>query len=299
MAEITPRRQGELLRPLFEILMEHPDGIQARDALAELSNRVQMTPFEAADFPNRPGVRRFEKLIRFHSINTVKAGWMRKQKGLWYITDEGRAAYETYPDPEAFMREALRLYRKWASEQPAPESRVEEPPEDEPDAASTLEEAQEAARSAIENHLGEINPYDFQDLIASLLKAMGYHVDWVAPRGADDGIDIVAFSDPLGASGPRMKVQVKRHQARADVDALRSFIAVLTDDDVGIFVNTGGFTPGAEREARRLTSRRLTLLDLGRVVELWIEHYDRLAQSDKQRLPLKPVYFLAAAEAGT
>nr|MBA2631658.1 restriction endonuclease [Chloroflexota bacterium] len=194
MAEITARRQGELLRPLFEILMEHPDGIQARDALAELAKRVQMTPFEAADFPNRAGVRRFEKLIRFHSINAVKAGWMRKQKGLWYITDEGRAAYDQYSDPEAFMREAIRLYRKWAAEQPAPEPSGEATPEDEPDAATTLEEAQEAARAAIEDHLREINPYDFQDLIASLLKAMGYHVDWVAPRGADDGIDIMAFS---------------------------------------------------------------------------------------------------------
>lgn len=295
MAEITPRRAGELLRPLFAILMENPDGIRARDAMAKLENRVQLTPFEAADYDKHPGLRRFEKLVRFHSINAVKAGWMTKQKGVWYITDEGKAAYSQFPDPEAFMREAIRLYRKWAKEQPQPEPDVEDSA-DEPDAGTTLEEAQEAARSNIEAHLLAMNPYEFQDLIASLLRAMGYHVDWVAPPGADDGNDIIAFADPLGARGPRIRVQVKRHQGKADVDALRAFMAVITGNDVGIFVNTGGFTSNAGREARRQRST-VTLLDLTRVVELWIEHYDRIDEADRTRLLLKPVYYLSPTEA--
>jgi len=31
MAEVTRRRTGEFLRKLFEILMPHPDGMQARE----------------------------------------------------------------------------------------------------------------------------------------------------------------------------------------------------------------------------------------------------------------------------
>lgn len=295
MAEITSRRSGDLLRVLFEILKEHPDGIQARDALAELDRRVQLTEFESGSFPGSPGQRRFEKLVRFYTINTVKAGWMTKQKGRWFITDEGRSAYSRFADPEQFMDEAKRLYRKWAKEQPAPAPVVND--DDSPAASSTLEEAEEAASSAIQEHLEDMNAYDFQDLVASLLKAMGYHVNWVAPPGPDDGIDIVAFADPLGVRGPRMKVQVKHHQSKADVDALRSFIAVLTDQDVGIFINTGGFTSGAEREARRQLSRRLTLLDLPRLVDLWIEHYRSIDEADRTRLPLKTVYYLAPVEA--
>ena len=220
---------------------------------------------------------------------------MAKQKGIWYITDEGKAAYTSYADPEAFMREAIRLYRRWAKEQPAPEPEVEDVA-DEPGAGTTLEEAQEAARAAIEEYLLVMNPYEFQDLIASLLRGMGYHVDWVAPPGADDGNDIIAFADPLGARGPRIRVQVKRHQSKADVDALRAFMAVITGDDVGIFVNTGGFTSNAGREARRQRST-VTLLDLTRVIELWIEHYDRIDESERTRLLLKPVYYLAPSEA--
>ena len=38
--------------------------------------------------------------------------------------------------------------------------------------------------------------------------------------------------------------------------------------------------------------RRVTLVDLKRLVELWIEHFDRLDDAARQLLPLKPVYLL-------
>ena len=43
MPEITRRRTGEMLRKLFEILMPMPDGMQARDALAELEKQIPLT----------------------------------------------------------------------------------------------------------------------------------------------------------------------------------------------------------------------------------------------------------------
>lgn len=103
---------------------------------------------------------------------------------------------------------------------------------------------------------------DLQDLVAGLLRGMGYHVAWIAPLGPDKGIDIVAGTDPLGVTGPRIKVQVKRHQERMAVDAVRSFIAVLGDNDIGVYVAAGGFTKNAEDEARRQEKRRIMLLDL-------------------------------------
>lgn len=139
-------------------------------------------------------------------------------------------------------------------------------------------------------------PYDFQDLVAGLLKAMGYHIVWVAPPGPDQGVDVIAATDALGATGPRIKVQVKRQQNRVSVDGIRSFIAVLGSNDIGVFVNTGGFTADAEREARTQETRRLTLIGAQQLVELWIEHYERLPEGALQRFPLRPVYFLAPPE---
>ena len=80
---------------------------------------------------------------------------------------------------------------------------------------------------------------------------MGYHVAWVSPPGRDQGIDVIAYTDPLGTSVPRIKVQVKRQpENKVNVDGLRSFMALLGDQDVGIFISTGGFTSEAERETR-------------------------------------------------
>jgi len=141
-----------------------------------------------------------------------------------------------------------------------------------------------------------MNPYDLQNLVAALLKAMGYHVSWVSPPGPDKGIDILAHTDPLGTTNPRIKVQVKRHENAVAVDGLRSFMALLGDQDVGIFVSTGGFTPAAEQEARTQEKRKITLLDLEKLFDLWVLHYSKLTETDKRLLPLKPVHYIAASE---
>jgi restriction system protein len=122
---------------------------------------------------------------------------------------------------------------------------------------------------------------------------MGYHVAWVAPPGPDQGVDIVAFTDPLGAEGPRIKVQVKRQtSSKTSVDGLRSFMAVLSHNDVGIFVASAGFTSEAIREARMQDNRRITLIDLERLFDLWVEHYPAMPEDVSQRLPLRTVHFL-------
>jgi restriction system protein len=298
MAEITRRRTGELLRKLFEILMASPDGMKAKDALATLASMVQLSPYEAGDYP-KGGGRRFEKNVRFATVDTTKAGWLVKTKGQWTITEAGRLAHKKFQDPEAFYKEAVRLYHEWKSSQPEDDVDLPAVPEDnggegaERNVTLTFEMADEQAWGEVERFLAKMQPYEFQNLVAALLKGMGYHVSWVAPPGRDGGIDILAFSDPLGTKPPRIKVQVKRQQSTVSVEGLRSFMAVLGDEDVGIFVNIGGFTRDAMEEARTQATRRVTLVDLERLFELWIEHYGDLDDDARRRMPLKPIYFLA------
>ncbi len=106
-------------------------------------------------------------------------------------------------------------------------------------------------------------------------------------------MDIVAAPDPLGTRSPRIKVQVKRQQQSVTVDGLRSFMATLGSDDVGLFVATGGFTKDAREEARQQSTRKVTLIDLERLYDLWVEHSPKLPDEDRRRLPLRPVWFLA------
>lgn len=122
---------------------------------------------------------------------------------------------------------------------------------------------------------------------------MGCHVSWIAPAGKDGGIDILAASDPLGTRPPRIKVQVKRQAQTVNVDGLRSFMALLGDGDVGIFVSVGGFTRDAEAEARTQEKRKITLLNNEHLFDLWVDYYDKLKEEDRRRLPLQPIHFLA------
>lgn len=293
MAEVTRQRTGELLQALFGILIKAPEGMQAKDALAAVKAQVTLTPYEAGGYPT--GGLRFDKILRFATVDCVKAGWLIKKKGQWQVTAEGIQALKTFKNPEAFYKEAVRLYNLWNKKREKPQPGDPEV-EDEGGGKAisiTFEEAEEQAWAEIEDHLRSMNPYDFQDLVAALLRAMGYHVSWVAPPGKDGGIDILAWADPLGTRPPRIKVQVKRMQSNVDVDGLRSFMAVLGEGDVGLFVTTGGFTKNAQDEARTQATRKVTLLDLERLFDLWVEHYAKLDDKARLMLPLRPIHFLA------
>lgn len=74
MAEITTKRVGELQRGVFKILFDHREGLPANEVRERLEKIVLPTDFEKSDYPNRPGVRRFEKIVRFATIAPVKAG---------------------------------------------------------------------------------------------------------------------------------------------------------------------------------------------------------------------------------
>ena len=292
MAEISVRRTGELIRKVFEILSAYPDGLPAKEVLKRVEESLPLTEFEKSTYPSNPSIRRFDKIVRFAGIAPVKAGWLLKSKGIWAVTEEGRRALAQFKDPEVFQRKAGQLYREWAASQPEAVS-VVDVEEGTPTASSTLEEAEETAWTEIQQYLQKLNPYDFQELVAALLRAMGYYVSWVSPPGADKGIDILAHTDPLGTQVPRIKVQVKRRADKVTVEGLRSFLALLGDQDVGIFVCTGGFTKDTEQEARTQEKRKITLLDLEHLFDLWVQHYGKISETDKQLLPLKPIYYLA------
>jgi restriction system protein len=173
---------------------------------------------------------------------------------------------------------------------------AEEIDEESADTATAVEEAEESAWTEIEEYLSGMNPYDFQQLVAGLLRGMGYHVAWVAPPGPDQGVDILAHLDPLGIEGPRIKVQVKRQADKTNVSGVRSFMAVLGEDDVGLFICTGGFTKDAEKETRHQEKRRLMLVSLRRLFDLWVEHYDNIPDEHRRLFPLRAVHFLAPSD---
>jgi restriction system protein len=289
MAEIGKERWGLYKRNVLEILKENPEGLHWKEIFAELDIRIPANEFENSAYESN-GQRRRPYIVRFSTIALVKAGWLLKDKGYWKITDEGIKALIQYPTSDEIQNQSGRLYNEWRSEQPDEESAQIQDREIE--MVASIEEAEDNALSIITQYLASMDPYQFQDLVGALLEGMGYHVSWIAPPGKDGGMDIIAFQDQLGATGRRIKVQVKRRADKAGAESLRSFLGVLSDDDIGLYICTGGFSADAERTAREQEKKRLTLLDAKTLFSLWVQYYEKLPQASRALMPLRPIFHL-------
>lgn len=293
MRKISYNRIGEYLQTALKIALEHGGSHPIRQIQGEMERRLNFDDYEKTIY-EKSGYIRWQSILHFYSIDVTKAGWLRKHKGVWYVTEEGKKALEL--DPEKFIDEARAKYKEWAA------SRELVKEEEDPEAIQTsitasYEQAQSTAREEIKIFIRNLNPYDFQDLVAALLRGMGYYTPFVAPPGPDGGIDIVAYKDPIGAESPRIRVQVKH---RPNIKVSRQEIAALLGDlqgegYVGIIVSTGGFSNDAFNEIRK-ASKHIEKIDLEHFIDLWEEHYDKLSDEDKTLLPLRKISFLAPEE---
>ena len=283
---------------VLNILKAEPQGLYWKDLFARLDAVLPPTEFELGHYASN-GAQRRAYIVRFATIGTFKAGWLVKNQGSWAITDEGLKALSLYTSPQELQRQSRKMYKEWKanridgnSSDELSDSEQEQEQEQEITMVASIEEAEDNAMSIVSEYMGNMDPYLFQDLIAALLEGMGYHVGWVSPPGKDGGLDIVAFQDPLGATGRRIKVQVKRRADKAGAESIRSFLGVLGEDDIGLYVCTGGFSPDAERTAREQEKKRLRLLDGRALFNLWVDNYEKLPQDKRALMPLKPIYYL-------
>ncbi len=152
----------------------------------------------------------------------------------------------------------------------------------------------EKSHEFIEDLIQKLDPYEFQDLIAGILRAMGYKTR-VAPRGPDRGLDIFASPDGLGLEEPRIFVEVKHRSSSMGAPDIRSFLGGRQPGDRCLFISTGGFSREARYEAER-SNTPLTLVTLPQVRELLLEHYEELDAEARRLVPLRRIYWPVTAE---
>ena len=299
---LTKQSASKTIFAAFEILKNAGGHLPGREVLNRVRDKVTLTDWEKHIY-SKTGYIRWESIFHFFSIDCMKAGYLRKNKGVWYLTEEGDKA--TTLGPVSLLESANKIYRQWAAENKQSKTDPKNESLQETDIDNNTKQAlkakldivEEQAISGIKDYIRSKTPYEFQDLVAALLRAMKYHTPFISPKGKDGGLDIVAYNDPLGATVPRLKVQVKhRPDASVPVDDIRSLTGLLNKDgDIGLFVTSGYFTSEAERSARE-SHRHLRLIDVDTFISLWQEFYIALADEDKNLLPLQPIYFLGSNE---
>lgn len=297
----SKRSAAKTVFATFNILKKGGGQLPGRQVIDTIRETVDLSDWEKEVY-EKTGYIRWESILHFYTVDCIKAGFLRKNKGTWYLTEEGEKAIKL--GSVKLLETASKLYRSWAAnnkiQKQAASAEVDvdviELEESSKQAQkANLDHLEEQAIGGIKDYIRNKTPYEFQDMVAALLHTMGYHTPFISPKGKDGGLDIIAYSDPLGATVPRLKVQVKhRPEASVPVDDIRSLTGLLNKDgDIGLFVTSGYFTSESERSARE-SHRHIRLLDGNSFIALWQEFYNKMTDEDKNMLPLHPVYFLGS-----
>jgi len=280
VVDLSARRMGEFLRIVLLYLWNKPDGATTREILAFIPNRIKLTEQEIEPFPNAPHFRFYEILVGSAMGAVMKAGWLVKENSTWFITEEGRLVCKDFGSAEAFYTESQRIFEEWRLQRSA--------------AQVTVEEAEEKAWEQIRLYLQSLDRQEFRYLVKALLEAMDYHIIWMAPAEKTRGnIDMIACANPLGVGAPRLLVQLKHKTPPISAEGLASAISILGLSDVGLVVSSGGFTADAAELVRTHPTHGLSLMNLRKFHDMWLEYYEKIPFATRQHFPLKAVHFLS------
>lgn len=289
----TKQIAAKVIYEALKVLQEAGGELPGKEVTEQVAKRLIFTSWETERY-EKTGNIRWQSILHFYTIDCMKAGFLRKQNGVWTVTDEGERALQL--SPTQLLEKANAGYRAWKVKSIGQESE-EQPGDANKSQKATIELLKDQALEGFREFIAKLNPYEFQDLVAALLRAMGYYTPFVSPKGKDGGIDIVAYQDPLGAKTPRIKVQVKhRPQETIGANDIRSLTGTLSKDgDVGLFVTSGRFSPDAEAHARN-SHLHVRLIDFEGVIKLWQDFYDKMDDTNKNMLPLERICFLGVNE---
>lgn len=163
------------------------------------------------------------------------------------------------------------------------------------DGDDPFEDLEEQALERIKDRLMELSWDDMQEIVAALLRALGYRTI-VSAAGPDRGKDILASRDGFGFESPRIVVEVKHRKGAMGAPEIRAFgggvLGGRHSGDRGLYVSTGGFTREAYYEAERATTvtHLMTLDGLARAL---VANYESVDEKGRALLPLTRLYWLA------
>lgn len=291
---------ARLLHQTLQMLAAADDGtLPYSDICTRLAETGSLSEWERA--LTNSGNPRWRTFLTFYASNYKRAGLLFRQRlGLWSITDTGLDALQKY-DAEGLFRFAMEtaptnqqtINLVEAGDDPAGGVAAGTAPTPAAvDVSAIFEDYENKSRDDIFSYLRAADPYVFQNMVAALLRGMGYFVPFVAPKGKDGGVDVVAFSDPLGAKQPILKVQVKHYDPSnpVAVDVINALLGVtLGDGSVPVVVTSGRFTDAAKVKARASNVR---LIDGDEFISLWVEYYSKMDEEDRALMPIRPFYFI-------
>lgn len=252
-----PSRQ-DLLWPTLKAL----DSSGGSASIQELSRRVAMymkLPDEILNIPHKEGPQ---------TEVDYQAAWARSilknvgaidntARGVWTITDKGR---EVQSDEQArAMARTARPSNQKSKQRRGPVA----PDPDTPDADDDRN-----WQDGLLDILRSMEPDAFERLCQRILRESGFTRVEVTGRSGDGGIDGAGVLR-VNLISFHVRFQCKRYSGSVQVREIRDFRgAMVGRADKGLFITTGAFTGGAQREAVRDGAPAIDLIDGSELCEL-------------------------------
>jgi restriction system protein len=108
-----PRRgtlTSKAMYAALQILHERGGQVPYREVIAGVGRRVKFNDWEKGTL-EKSGDIRWRALLNIDSIYYVKAGFLRKNRGIWHLTPKGQSALQH--GEVKLYKDALAAYRNW------------------------------------------------------------------------------------------------------------------------------------------------------------------------------------------
>lgn len=286
---MTRTRIAELLYATLNELRQGFKGeAKAQVLFQSVEKKLSLTEEELSSSPSST-IPRWKTNVQFYSIDCTKAGYLVKKGGSWALTEEGKSALASQ-DAESFLNDVGEKYRAWAKGKGPADPVIDVAGTVKADREVNFEEAKDLARNGIERYLDSLEGWEFQNIVAELLTGIGYVVRYnSSTKGADGGIDIVAYNDSFGFQ--RVIVEVKHRKGKATAKDIAYLQSNIGSGAIGLFISTGGFTQDAINKAEK-SPQHIETMDLDGFLLAWQTHFTAISRKGQEMLPLVPVYFL-------
>lgn len=129
-------------------------------------------------------------------------------------------------------------------------------------------------RQGLRQHLGDMHPQKFEELIRSLLQEMGFDETKTTAYSNDKGVDVRGALKLNPLSVTKVAIQAKRWDHNVGPGVVRELRGSLrlTDGEHGLIITPSDFTAEAKKESQAEGKTPITLINGLQLVDLLIQY---------------------------
>jgi restriction system protein len=284
-ATLTVPTYDKFIEPVLRFLVEHPDGVSAKDAHDAAAGRLGLSETDRAQVLST-GQAVYKNRAGWAHDRLKRSGFSASPKhGIWKVTADGLAFASQNAPPlrdETINRLASSHINVPLASLTSGLISADSPPDLVEDDVQSPDDRLQAAlyeiRSSVTSELLErlllVSPKFFETVVLDVLHKLGYgtsrsDLQQVGGSG-DGGVDGVISLDRLGLE--KVYVQAKRWQATVGRPEIQGFYGALAGQraNKGVFITTSSFTAQAVQFAGSV--ERIVLVDGVKLAQLMMDH---------------------------